>query len=224
MLDTARADFAPFAALRRFPAQTAARRRIKRAEDVAIATALLVLLALPLALIALAIRLDSPGGALFRQVRAGLHGRPFVMLKFRTMRVEEADVTGKCQTVPDDPRLTGLGKLLRRTSVDELPQLFNVLRGDMSLVGPRPHAVETSLAGRKLDLISPYYAARHQMKPGMTGLAQVLGLRGPLTSEAALAARVEADLRYIESWSLIQDLAILARTAALVASLRSEAF
>jgi lipopolysaccharide/colanic/teichoic acid biosynthesis glycosyltransferase len=188
-------------------------RTVKRAEDVVLGAAALLLCAVPMALVAAAVRLDSPGPVLFRQRRTGLNGRRFTLLKFRTMHAACADPLGAAQARPDDPRLTRLGALLRRTSLDELPQLFNVLRGDMALVGPRPHALGTRVDGRRLEAVCPRYPARHRVRPGLTGLAQVRGLRGALTSEAALRARLDADLHYIETWSLGGDLLILWRTA-----------
>ncbi|MGC8477201.1 MAG: sugar transferase [Acetobacteraceae bacterium] len=182
----------------------------KRLLDIVLAAVLLCLALAPMALIALAIRLESPGPALFRQRRIGRGGRPFLVLKFRTMRADaDADLR---QATRGDARLTRLGGLLRRSSIDELPQLINVLRGEMSLVGPRPHAPGTCAAGRPFELVAQGYDARHQVLPGMTGLAQVRGWRGETATEEALRRRVEADLEYIARWSLGLDLAILLRT------------
>jgi putative colanic acid biosynthesis UDP-glucose lipid carrier transferase len=179
----------------------------KTALDRALAGALLLLLAPLMVLIAVAIRLDSPGPALFRQWRGGRSGVPFEILKFRTMRV-----TGEAAPLPaapDDRRVTRLGRLLRRTSLDELPQLLNVLKGEMSLVGPRPHALAHD---RLYARLLPDYAARYRVRPGITGLAQVEGLRGEPTSLAAMAARLSRDLAYIDGWSLGLDLRLLLRT------------
>ncbi|MGQ0457100.1 MAG: exopolysaccharide biosynthesis polyprenyl glycosylphosphotransferase [Hyphomicrobium sp.] len=184
----------------------------KRLEDLVLASLMLVA-SLPLwPLIAVAIKLDSPGPILFRQRRRGRHQTVVHILKFRTMSVVENDGAIR-QAVPGDSRITRVGRFLRRTSLDELPQLLNVLSGEMSIVGPRPHALaHDEEFARMLDL----YPNRHQMKPGMTGLAQVSGLRGPTTRPGAIEARVEADLDYVLSWSLWLDLKILGRTIAAV--------
>ena len=186
---------------------------LKAAEDRAIA--LLVLpLALPLmALIALAIRLDSPGPALFRQRRHGLNNAEFQILKFRTMRWQgAASATGARQTARNDSRVTRVGRFLRATSLDELPQILNVLRGDMSIVGPRPHPVMMRTEDRLGHEIIPDYAQRHRVKPGLTGLAQINGSRGAMETIEQVHHRVEHDLRYIDNWSLPLDLGILAIT------------
>ncbi len=180
---------------------------VKACFDRTVALGLLLLLAPLMLLIAVGIRLDSPGPALFRQARGGRGGVPFEILKFRTMRV--MGDAAPLPAVPDDRRVTRLGRLLRRTSLDELPQLLNVLRGEMSLVGPRPHAVTHD---RLYARLLPGYAARYRVRPGITGLAQCEGLRGEPTSLAAMAARLRRDLAYVESWSLGLDLRILLRT------------
>jgi polysaccharide biosynthesis protein PslA len=189
----------------------------KRLLDVALAALMLALFGTPMLLIALAIRLDSPGPALFRQIRIGLNNHEFMMLKFRTMQSRtmqaQSNESGTMvQASRGDPRVTRVGALLRRTSLDELPQLFNVLCGQMSLVGPRPHAPGTRAGGRPFEEVTTRYAARHRVKPGLTGLAQVRGLRGETDTEDKLIWRLESDLEYIENWSLWQDLSILART------------
>lgn len=194
---------------------------LKRTEDLALGALLLAVFALPMALLALAIRLDSPGPVLFRQHRTGFRGQHFQMLKFRTMRHDPAPLPGCVQAVRDDPRVTRLGAFLRRTSLDELPQLLNVLRGEMSLVGPRPHAPGTPANGRPFEDVVPFYAGRHRVKPGITGLAQVRGLRGETRTEADVMARVDADYEYIDRWSLGLDLLILLRTALAVLSMRN---
>ena len=170
-------------------------------------------------LIALAIKLESPGPVIFSQHRRGRFLREFRMLKFRTMRVTE-DGAAVRQAVKGDSRVTRVGRILRRTSLDELPQLLNVLRGEMSLVGPRPHAlVHDEEFSRLLDV----YPDRHQMKPGLTGLAQVEGLRGPTAAPGSIEARVNADMAYIKNWSLALDLKILSRTiAAVIAGTNAE--
>ena len=184
--------------------------RIKRLVDLVGASLALVLLAPLLLLIALLVATTSSGPVLFAQTRYGLDGRPFHMLKFRSMTVTEDGTTpGLQQARRDDPRVTPLGRILRHWSLDELPQLFNVLNGSMSLVGPRPHAVDHNEHYRQLI---PGYMQRHTFKPGMTGLAQVEGWRGETAELEAMANRVKADLRYQREWSLGMDLRILLRT------------
>ena len=178
----------------------------KRALDIGLAGLILLIALLPMALLALAIRLDSPGPAWFRQRRIGRHGRPFQLLKFRTMRADPAPLR---QATRDDPRVTRLGRVLRRLSIDELPQLMNVLRGEMSLVGPRPHAPGTCAAGRPFEQVVRSYDRRHQVLPGITGLAQVRGWRGETETEEKLHRRVDSDLEYIATWSLWLDVRII---------------
>jgi lipopolysaccharide/colanic/teichoic acid biosynthesis glycosyltransferase len=181
----------------------------KRIFDIALALCFLVLAGIPMVLIAAAIRLSGKGPALFRQQRIGLHGKPFVMLKFRTMRDAPA-TPGSCpQATRDDPRVTRVGALLRHTSCDELPQLLNVLRGTMSLVGPRPHAPGTCVGRLPFESISHRYPDRHRAKPGMTGLAQIRGWRGETDTEIKLLRRLDSDLEYIATWSLVSDLRII---------------
>jgi Undecaprenyl-phosphate glucose phosphotransferase len=189
---------------------------VKRAEDIAIASAAILVFGLPMLAIALAVRLDSPGPILFRQPRIGFNNRPFEVLKFRTMHAHLSERRISRQATKDDPRITRVGAILRKLSLDELPQLFNVLRGDMSVVGPRPHAPQTRAAGRPFEEVVARYAARHRVKPGMTGLAQVRGWRGETDTEEKIIRRVESDLEYIENWSVWLDAAILLRTALLV--------
>lgn len=187
---------------------------VKKLEDYVLG-GLLMLIALPLLpIIALAIRLDSPGPILFTQKRRGLNHKIFDVLKFRTMTVME-DGNDVRQVAAEDPRITRVGRVLRRTSLDELPQLWNVLRGEMSLVGPRPHAlVHDDEYSEKLE----EYAARHQVKPGITGLAQVKGWRGETGTTEKMKARVEHDIQYIKNWSLGLDLKILCQTIGAVIS------
>ncbi|MCC5992907.1 MAG: undecaprenyl-phosphate glucose phosphotransferase [Rhodobacteraceae bacterium] len=185
---------------------------VKRSFDLIIGAFLLVLLAPVMAIIALAIKLDSPGPVFFRQAREGYNGAPFMVWKFRSLHHHKTDQDGTVSVQADDERVTRLGRFLRRTSLDELPQLFNVLKGDMSLVGPRPHA----LGARNRDLHFAQavrdYAARHRMKPGMTGWAQINGLRGPVETPEQIRQRVSYDLDYIDRWSPVFDLCILVRT------------
>ncbi len=189
---------------------------VKRGIDVAIALSALTLFGWLLLGIALAIRLDSAGPAVFRQQRIGRDGRMFQMLKFRTMR-HAPGCAGLRQATRDDPRITRVGAWLRRTSLDELPQFINVLRGEMSVVGPRPHAPGTRAAGRLFEDVTPRYADRHRVQPGMTGLAQIRGWRGETDTELKLLRRVASDLEYIENWSVGLDLAIVLRTVPLLA-------
>lgn len=183
-------------------------RFIKRCEDILLGV-LLVLLATPMAIvIALLIKLSSRGPVLFKQVRGGFDGQSIMVYKFRTMYVHEVGVALK-QAIPEDERVTPIGRLLRRTSMDELPQLFNVLQGRMSLVGPRPHALEHDEHFKRLIT---NYVMRYRIKPGITGWAQVHGWRGETNTREKLEQRVLYDLFYIENWSLGMDLKILLMT------------
>lgn len=185
-------------------------RQLKRSFDLIFGFAALVVLSPLMVVIAVLIRFSSPGPILFRQDRYGLDGQRFKINKFRTMTVQEAgDQPGLEQATRDDPRVTPLGQLLRRWSLDELPQLFNVIEGTMSLVGPRPHAVGHNEQYRQLI---PAYMQRHLFKPGITGLAQVRGLRGETATLEAMARRIEYDLLYQRNWSLAADLKILMLT------------
>jgi exopolysaccharide biosynthesis polyprenyl glycosylphosphotransferase len=156
------------------------------------------------------IKFSSPGPILFRQRRVGYRNKEFNVYKFRTMHVGDCN-TGRL-TVRDDPRVFGAGKILRKLSLDELPQLLNVIQGDMSLVGPRPHMPEARAAGIFYHHAVPGYAARHRVKPGITGLAQVTGWRGPTVTIAQIENRVAADIEYINKWNLLLDLKILVKT------------
>ncbi len=184
----------------------------KRAFDLAITVPLLVVLAIPLLAVALAIRIESKGPALFRQVRVGQGSRQFSIFKFRSMRLETNDAAGNRSTSRDDDRITRVGRFIRHTSIDELPQLLNVLRGDMSLVGPRPHALG-SLAGAALFWeVTDRYWMRHALKPGITGLAQIRGFRGATERAEDLEQRLRCDLEYLQSWSIGGDFLILVKT------------
>jgi exopolysaccharide biosynthesis polyprenyl glycosylphosphotransferase len=197
---------------------------VKRAEDLVIASIALLILALPMLAIAALVRLDSPGPILFRQRRTGFNNRDFQMLKFRTMQ-DGADRLGPPdgirQATQNDPRITRVGRWLRRLSLDELPQLLNVLKGDMSVVGPRPHAPGTRAGGRRFEDVVTRYASRHRVKPGMTGLAQVRGWRGETETEEKLIRRIESDLEYIDRWSVWLDISILLRTLLTVVGMRN---
>jgi putative colanic acid biosysnthesis UDP-glucose lipid carrier transferase len=186
----------------------------KQLADVALAVLFLLLAAVPMAVIALLIKLTSPGPVLFRQCRYGLDGREIRIWKFRTMNVCE-DGAEAVQATPDDPRVTWLGAILRKTSLDELPQLFNVVAGSMSLVGPRPHA---SAQNEEYRSQIEGYMLRHKVKPGITGLAQVNGWRGGTDSPEKMRNRIECDLRYIREWSMWLDVKILFRTIFVVLS------
>ncbi|WP_428537814.1 exopolysaccharide biosynthesis polyprenyl glycosylphosphotransferase [Rhodopila sp.] len=189
---------------------------IKRAEDIALSLALLAFISPVMLAIALAIKLTSKGPVLFRQRRLGYNNRLIEVLKFRSMFTHLADADAKQQALRGDKRVTAVGAWLRRTSLDEIPQLLNVLRGDMSLVGPRPHALATTAGGLALEEAVPVYPSRHRVKPGITGWAQVNGYRGALDSVEKIVHRVNHDLYYIENWSLALDLKILWRTVRLV--------
>ena len=182
--------------------------RAKRALDLAIALPALIILLPLLILICVAIRLDSRGPVIFRQRRIGLNGEPFDILKLRTMRVLE-NGEDFVQARKDDPRVTRVGALLRSSSLDEIPQLINVVRGDMSLVGPRPHACAHEVVFEKHV---PNYALRRQVKPGITGWAQIHGLRGPTPTTEIMRERIAFDLWYARHCRLALDLKILART------------
>lgn len=187
-------------------------RRIAKALEDRIIGAFLVVLFSPIMLVvAIAIKLESPGPIFFRQTRIGFNNRPFEVLKFRSMTHQPAGQDGvTVQATKDDQRITRVGRIIRRSSLDELPQLFNVLSGSMSLVGPRPHAVDHN---REYGAQINGYFERHRLKPGMTGLAQVNGLRGETDTLEKMEYRVRYDLYYIENWSLFMDLEVLALTA-----------
>jgi len=180
----------------------------KRAFDIVGAIAAIVLLAPLLLLVWVAVRVERNGPAIFRQARGGFGGQPFEILKFRTMVCAEngSDVR---QVQVGDARITPLGRFLRQTSWDELPQLFNVLRGDMSLIGPRPHALEHD---RLFATIDATYPLRFNARPGITGLAQVSGCRGPTETDDKVRARTSFDVEYVTTWSLMSDIRIVLRT------------
>jgi Undecaprenyl-phosphate glucose phosphotransferase len=198
---------APIIELQRAPLSEA-QRLVKRIIDV-VGASLVLLFFLPImALAAIAIKLDSPGPVIFRQIRKGFNGKHFVILKFRTMIVQE-NGPNVVQATRDDSRVTTIGRLLRSSSIDELPQLWNVLRGDMSLIGPRPHALAHD---NYFETLLGDYAFRHHVKPGITGWAQCNGARGATPTIEHIAKRVKLDLWYINNWSLWLDLLILIKT------------
>jgi exopolysaccharide biosynthesis polyprenyl glycosylphosphotransferase len=204
-MDMQTVDDIPLLGVSRWPLDTFWNQRLKRAEDVCGALGGLILMAPLFAVLALLIKRSSPGPVFYRQKRCGENGREFTIYKFRTMRRDAEKETGPVWAVENDPRRTTFGAFLRRTNIDELPQLWNVLRGDMSLIGPRPerpHFVEKF----KDDI--DRYIWRHASKPGMTGWAQVNGLRG----NTSITERIKYDLYYLENWSLSLDFKILIRT------------
>ena len=201
----------------------ARRAAAKRAQDIIIGS-LGLLAALPIGLlVALAVRLDSPGPVFFRQKRHGFNNEEIWVLKFRSMRHECADATAARQVTKDDDRITRVGKFIRKTSLDELPQLINVLRGEMSLVGPRPHAVGMKSGGANAASLVNSYSHRHRMKPGLTGLAAINGSRGPVDDAESLRRRVMLDLSYIERQSVWLDLWIMVMTLPLMLGDKSAA-
>jgi Undecaprenyl-phosphate glucose phosphotransferase len=194
-------------------AQSSVGRLAKRGFDSVAALLLLAVLSPVFAAVALAIKVNSPGPVFFMQPRMGFNNRQFSVFKFRSMYSDCADLAAKQQTKRNDSRVTRVGAFLRRTSIDELPQLINVLRGDMSLVGPRPHALGMQVGDQLCDEIVREYAVRHRVKPGITGWAQVRGLRGAIEQPELLVARVQHDIYYIDNWSFFFDLRILIMTA-----------
>ena len=173
-----------------------------------------------MALVALAVKLDSRGPVLFRQKRYGFNNELIEIYKFRSMYVDQADANAAKLVTKDDPRVTRVGRFIRKTSLDELPQLFNVLKGELSLVGPRPHALQAKAADRLYQDVVDGYFARHRVKPGITGWAQINGWRGETDTAEKTQKRVEHDLYYIDNWSVLFDLYILLKTP--LALLRGE--
>lgn len=184
----------------------------KRVFDIAVSSMALIILALPMIVIAIVIKIDSAGPVLFKQQRIGLGNRPFSILKFRSMKQEASDATGSVSTRRGDDRITALGSFLRQSSIDELPQFINVLRGDMSVVGPRPHAMESTAEDQLFWDIDNRYFHRHTIKPGVTGLAQIRGFRGATEKTEDLESRLQSDLEYRANWSLWGDIKIMMKT------------
>lgn len=187
-------------------------RALKRLFDVALAASALALLSPLMLLVAALIKLQDGGPVFFRQRRMGRGNHFFDIYKFRSMREAEGDSEGDISASRNDRRITPLGRIIRRTSIDELPQLINVLKGDMSLVGPRPHALGSKAGDKLFWQVDRKYWQRHGLRPGITGLAQVRGFRGATDNESDLADRLQADLEYMRGWNLWRDIAILLRT------------
>jgi exopolysaccharide biosynthesis polyprenyl glycosylphosphotransferase len=188
-------------------------RLVKRVFDAVLAACAIVVLSPLMLAAAIAIRLETRGPVLFRQLRHGYNHKPIEIWKFRSMRIETCDPDAREIVTRGDPRVTRVGRFIRKWSIDELPQLFNVLRGDLSLVGPRPHALDAvSSRHEAFESIVDGYAARHRVPPGVTGWAQIHGWRGEIDDPAQLKARFEHDLYYIENRSMALDLYVLAMT------------
>jgi lipopolysaccharide/colanic/teichoic acid biosynthesis glycosyltransferase len=184
----------------------------KRLLDIVVSSIILLFLLPLLLVVGAAIKISDPGPALFKQSRLGRNGRSFTIYKFRSMYLAQCSDDGVAQTVAQDPRIMPLGNFIRRTSIDELPQLLNVLLGDMSLVGPRPHVEGQLAAGERYSDVVPYYDYRLAMRPGLTGWAQANGFRGPTDNLLPARQRVDHDVAYIQSFSLALDLRIMLLT------------
>jgi putative colanic acid biosysnthesis UDP-glucose lipid carrier transferase len=190
------------------PMGDAARSLAKRVFDVVVSGCAVIALSPLLLILALMVKLTSRGPVLFKQVRTGLNGKPFVILKFRTMTVQESG-TSVVQARRDDHRLTPIGGFLRSSSFDELPQFLNVLQGDMSIVGPRPHAIAHDM---HYGGMIPTYAERFRVRPGITGLAQCNGARGPTETIDKMRRRVRLDIAYVERWNWMMEMRIILKT------------
>lgn len=195
-------DGLPVIHVRHVPLSSSFNQIIKRIVDIVGAIVALILFSIPMLILSLIIKITSPGPLIFCQTRIGLHNREFQMYKFRSMQVQKESEEQKAWTVKNDPRVTGIGKFMRKTNLDELPQFWNVLRGDMSLVGPRP---ERPFFVDKFKEEIPRYMIKHQVRPGITGWAQVNGYRG----DTSITKRIECDLYYVENWNLYLDFKIL---------------
>lgn len=195
----------PVINIRYVPLANTSNKVIKRAMDIVGSACGIVILSPLLLLLAILVKISSPGPVIFKQERVGLHGKPFYMYKFRSMEQQSEDEEKKAWTVRDDPRVTGIGRLMRRTSLDELPQLFNILKGDMSLIGPRP---ERPLFVERFKEEIPRYMVKHQVRPGLTGWAQVNGYRG----DTSIKKRIDCDIYYIENWTIGFDIKIFLLT------------
>ncbi len=199
--------------LSEWPMARRSARLLKMAEDRVGAALLLLLLAPLMIAAAIAIKLDSPGPVFYRQTRRGFNGNTFRVWKFRSMQSTDCDTTGTRQTARGDARITRVGRVLRKYSLDELPQLFNVLLGEMSIVGPRPHPENMMHDGRLVSEIYADYMARYRMRPGLIGMAQIAGFRGIVDSDEHLRHRLDLDIAYIRNWSLLLDIKLLLRGA-----------
>lgn len=195
-------DGLPVIHVRKVPLSNSFNRFLKRTFDIFGSLLLIILFSIPMAIVAAIIKATSPGPLIFKQERVGLHNRPFKMFKFRSMEVQDDSKEKQAWTVQNDPRVTPIGKFIRKTSLDELPQFFNVLKGDMSLVGPRP---ERPFFVEKFKEEIPRYMIKHQVRPGITGWAQVNGYRG----DTSIRMRIDCDLYYIENWTFGMDIKIL---------------
>ncbi|MBN9317459.1 MAG: sugar transferase [Devosia sp.] len=192
--------------------KSALRDAAKRCIDVVVSGTALIALAPVLALLAATVAISSPGPVLFSQWRIGRNGQKFRIYKFRTIRIDAADESGVRQVIANDPGVTRVGAFMRAKSLDELPQLFNVLRGDMSLIGPRPHPVGMKAAGIPYEELVPYYDMRHSVRPGLSGWAQANGFRGPTLDADAARSRIEHDVAYIQNQSIWLDVKIVVLT------------
>lgn len=195
----------PVVNIRYVPLSNAGNQFVKRAMDIAGSLCGIIVLSPLLLILALLVKVSSPGPVIFKQERVGLHNKPFYMYKFRSMAIQPESEEKKAWTVKDDPRVTAVGKILRKTSLDELPQMFNILKGDMSLVGPRP---ERPLFVEKFKEEIPRYMVKHQVRPGLTGWAQVNGYRG----DSSIKRRIDYDIYYIENWTIGFDIKIIIMT------------
>lgn len=195
----------PVINIRYVPLANTSNKVIKRVMDIAGSVCGIVILSPLLLFLAILVKISSPGPVIFKQERVGLHGKPFYMYKFRSMEQQSEDEEKKAWTVRDDPRVTGIGRIMRRTSLDELPQLFNILKGDMSLIGPRP---ERPLFVERFKEEIPRYMVKHQVRPGLTGWAQVNGFRG----DTSIKKRIDCDIYYIENWTISFDIKIFLLT------------
>ncbi len=193
-------------------------RAVKNIVDRGLAAAILAMAAPVMALVAMAVRLDSKGPVLFKQRRYGFNNQLIEVYKFRSMYVEQSDATASKLVTRDDPRVTRVGRIIRKTSLDELPQLFNVLTGEMSLVGPRPHATQAKAGNSLYQDVVEGYLARHRVKPGITGWAQICGWRGETDTPEKIQRRVACDLYYIDNWSVRFDLYVILMTPFVLAS------
>lgn len=198
-------DGVPIINIRAVPLGSLGNKAVKRAEDLVFGCLALIIAAIPMAITAILVKCSSKGPVIFKQTRIGLHNKEFTMYKFRSMRVQDEEEEKKEWTIENDDRVTGVGKFIRKTSIDELPQLFNVIKGDMSLVGPRP---ERPFFVDKFREEIPRYMVKHQVRPGITGWAQVNGYRG----DTSIRRRIDLDIWYIENWTLWLDIAILFKT------------